>query len=85
MKGHEEMEGDSRSNVPILSSHGTFITVTEDGSSHSTVTGSIESTNSGYGLVSPERHKSFVWSFFKKYGSKKFKSHEKLNAETGGS
>jgi hypothetical protein len=40
MEDHGEMEGDSSSNVSILSSHGTFITVTEDGSSHGTVTGS---------------------------------------------
>jgi hypothetical protein len=29
-----------------------------------------------YGLVSPERAKNFVWSFFKKYGSKKLQGED---------
>ena len=61
MEDHEELEEDSSSNVSMLVSHGTFIVDTQDG----TVT-----------VVSPERAKNVVWSFFKKYGSKKLKSQD---------
>ncbi len=87
MEDHEEIEEYSSSNMPILVSRGTFIPGTTDGSD----TGARYSTKhhrvdvnedllnrqiQGYGWVSPERVKNVVWSFLKKYGSKKLKSQD---------
>ena len=80
MEDDTEMEDTSTSNVTMLTTDGTFIADTTDG----TVTEARQSTKRHrgaenmsedllnrlihhYGLVSPERAKSLVWYFFKKY------------------
>jgi hypothetical protein len=84
MQDHIEMEEDSSSNVSILEPHGTFMVDIQDGmvsgvrystKCHRVVVNVSEDLLNrliqDYRLVSPERVKNVVWSFFKKYGSKK--------------
>jgi hypothetical protein len=79
-----EMEEDSTSNVTMFAANGTFMEGTTDGtvtearyqpkSQRIDVNVSEDLLNrqiQDYGLVSPERVKNVVRSFFKKYGSKK--------------
>jgi hypothetical protein len=86
---YTEMEKDSTSNVPIVTTDGTFITGTPD----VTVTESRYSTKrhrvtenvsddllnrhiQEYGLVSPERAKNVLWYFFRKYNHKKLQCRD---------
>ena len=89
MEDHVEMEEDSTSNVPMLAASGTLIAGTADGTvpearhqakrQRAAVNVSEDLLNrqiQDYGLVSPERAKNVVWSFFKKYGSKKLQGED---------
>jgi len=83
--GEEEMED----HAEMLAASGTFIAGTADGTvtgarhqakrQRAAVNVSEDLLNrqiQDYGLVSPERAKNFVWSFFKKYGSKKLQGED---------
>ena len=80
MQEHMEIEDASTSNVPMLATGGTFIAGTTDGTvtearqstkRHRAAENMSEDLLNRrihhYGLVSPERAKSLVWYFFKKY------------------
>ena len=86
MEDDTEMEDTSTSNVPMLTADGTFIEDTADGTvtearqstkRHRAAENMSEDLLNrhiqDYGLVSPERGKSVVWYFFKKYGTKHLK------------
>ena len=87
-----EMEEDSSSTVVMPAARGTFIADTTDGTvtearnsaklQRATENVSEDLLNRQiheYGLVSPERVKNLVWSYFKKYGSKNLtRGHDNL-------
>ena len=95
MEEEMEIEEDSSRTVAMPAARGTFMAGTADGTvsearnsqkrQRTAVNVSEDLLNRQiheYGLVSPERAKNLVWSYFKKYGSKNLtRGHDNLKLQ----